>query len=1350
MCWAIASTMAEDQPSATAVKHNAAADQQAGKSITRVQSDARPVANSPAAAEQGAPDMDGAVQFGDGRWAVPMPKPPRPSQPDLGGPRACVNGYQTDNYVGYISWVSTNEIGFDDFHLATTDRELCTVTIDVHSYQIAPPYDMYMDIWSGLSQACFDSSYNGVLLGSKSINVTAAGWQTLTYDFTADNIVLPARNPTYPYPPCAPSYGDTNYQKAQFWIGLHSPQAGDGTTIKGPCFGLHTNAPAELGCSSWAIAYCTNNTGGTVYTGGFGTTIPGMFDGVLITAQTRPGACCDIQYGTCRNVAGAAECTNYYERFTPVLNCSQVTCVASTGACCTMGTNPPGTCAAPVNIAACLGPTGNNGNKYIEGATTCTPDPFDPDCGKGACCVGPTNCVNDTTQTNCLTPVGGGGLGGYLWFANKLCSQIYGCALVPTNDRCANAIPLSGTCVTATFDSTNATYTAADVTNDAPTCLAGPPAIPMINDIWYKYQIPSTWAGSALTSARLVISTIGSQYDTVVVLYAKAGAFACGVTGAIDCPVAQANQVECSDDVVLGEIQTSYVLDWAITNSSTPRLGGCMMIRVGGLQQEGNRPGGPGQLNIDVIPTGGGNPGFSASAGVCCLTAGGCTITNTSTACRAVQGYFRSHTDFFEQFAYYDPSGGLGTWSPPEYRAGGCCHGTGPGEYAINCQDREYCAKAQHLGLSNSTWSGLVSKVQYFRFETRPLVNNQPYGMTIDTCGSDFDTVLSVYRTTGGTTFTNYGECIEDTAHLRARNDDCTYASQGGAQGKVSCIGSAEPDSCLCLTVGSNETSYNLMAGNYYYIGVGAKDTRSPQVRLMGVDPVPNYPINPAVNLVLTLKDNWPNCLPCVTVCACKGDMNSDSLVDGKDIQPWIEALVTGVACTTDLWCRANMNGDGYLDLNDLPTFVAALLYGYNCTPGAAHCAADDPDQPLYCNVPDGFGHGCHHYILTTSDKGSGYVNADNFSSPTGGLVSKVCWWGTGATNGWNPCASPGSPPLAFDITYYTSTGGMPGAKLAGPFAVTATATAYSVDGDPEIIPGFNRFMFEATHANVLIEPDKCYWIEIAGTGGTDCRFVWEMGPPGDGKSAFTYTPGTYPAGNKSDFDLAFCVNIEMYSNGCGNIACEISGGCTGTPGNIETPTYEVADCTQPPPFVDGNQGCSANLPLEEVFTAFSMTNNQTITICGNLGSYKGAVHCDANDDCPTGKTCVGYSPGPPVIPGTCSGGPYDLRDMDWYKLNLTGGNAYVSMTLAVENQLFLMFTSDGLPHGTPLCVDTDLFYMWEVGCTGTPCATGTVGGTTAPVAYQPGNHLFFITGENWVVPCNTEYSLTITTTVAP
>lgn len=74
-------------------------------------------------------------------------------------------------------------------------------------------------------------------------------------------------------------------------------------------------------------------------------------------------------------------------------------------------------------------------------------------------------------------------------------------------------------------------------------------------------------------------------------------------------------------------------------------------------------------------------------------------------------------------------------------------------------------------------------------------------------------------------------------------------------------------------------------------------------------------------------------CCDCIQqVCRCPGDINGDGLVNGLDIQGFVNCFL-GVSTPADNCVCADMNGDTLLDMVDVPLFVARLLACIPCEP---------------------------------------------------------------------------------------------------------------------------------------------------------------------------------------------------------------------------------------------------------------------------------------------------------------------------------------------------------------------------------------------------------------------------------
>jgi hypothetical protein len=149
-----------------------------------------------------------------------------------------------------------------------------------------------------------------------------------------------------------------------------------------------------------------------------------------------------------------------------------------------------------------------------------------------------------------------------------------------------------------------------------------------------------------------------------------------------------------------------------------------------------------------------------------------------------------------------------------------------------------------------------------------------------------------------------------------------------------------------------------------------------------------------------------------------------------------------------------------------------------------------------------------------------------------------------------------------------------------------------------------------------------CYWISIVNETTGDCYWLWETAPEGDGRSAQDNSGwGT------NDFDLGFCVNIDITSDACGafvgpcclpDLSCQImsASSCAvveGTYGGDNLNCSDVNDC-QPIP---GACCFDATTCLDDYFSddclAFGAVFMGDGTVCAD-------VDCDIQPPgCPDG-----------------------------------------------------------------------------------------------------------------------------------
>lgn len=204
--------------------------------------------------------------------------------------------------------------------------------------------------------------------------------------------------------------------------------------------------------------------------------------------------------------------------------------------------------------------------------TTGGPGCTDQDCCAIVCGVDPF-CCDVAWDSICVNE------------ANDLCGGGAYCFPLPTNNACADRIPI--------FDGVTPYHTIGATTDGPAHAACGKFGFPGIdNDIWYNY--------TATATGDLCVQTCGSGYDTKIAVY-----------NGCACPVGDANLLACNDDTCA--LQSQVVVSVI--------AGNCYKIRVGGYI------GASGQGQITITP--GGCPVNAACPNPkhdCCTTGGpGCS-----------------------------------------------------------------------------------------------------------------------------------------------------------------------------------------------------------------------------------------------------------------------------------------------------------------------------------------------------------------------------------------------------------------------------------------------------------------------------------------------------------------------------------------------------------------------------------------------------------------------------------------------------------------------------------------------------------------------------------------------------
>lgn len=467
--------------------------------------------------------------------------------------------------------------------------------------------------------------------------------------------------------------------------------------------------------------------------------------------------------------------------------------------------------------------------KYLVSlsCTTCSPALV-----KGACCDDSVTGCSLRAEFTCV------GRGGEYKGDNTTCAvEGATCPGIPTNDECGAAIALAAPADQKLFNSSFANDSSIDGNGnpDAPAACPvgsnGPNSAPIRDDVFYTYTIPTRFAGNNVTAGDVIISTIGSNFDTWIVVYADAGA----TSGAEPCTCVNPAQLTCNDDILDDpdnpfKFNSVSHLDIPVAFNSNTFMdpGDCLLIRVGGPGR-----GGAGVMNIDFIPTAPSPPFGSDETGRCCFfdditEVVTCNIQLTEADCITAGGYGRYFADFNE--------GAPVISTPPQSEDRAGCN-------SDPCPARgDACYTAYTVDFNGATPSGgsgtftrAIDDIFYMAYELP-----SSGGVVIDTCGSAgfFDPGIEVYSNN----LEADGDC--DAGAPIASNDDCVViqSSADGALIAAACYGqlNSTSDSCLCLAVGSTP---ELAPGNVIYIAFGTWNEGQfafPDSNRKIIDPVPD------------------------------------------------------------------------------------------------------------------------------------------------------------------------------------------------------------------------------------------------------------------------------------------------------------------------------------------------------------------------------------------------------------------------------------------------------------------------------------------------------------------------------
>jgi hypothetical protein len=374
-------------------------------------------------------------------------------------------------------------------------------------------------------------------------------------------------------------------------------------------------------------------------------------------------------------------------------------------------------------------------------------------------------------------------------------------------------------------------------------------------------------------------------------------------------------------------------------------------------------------------------------------------------------------------------------------------------------------------------------------------------------------------------------------------------------------------------------------------------------------------------------------------------DVNGDGRSDGLDIQAFVRCLL-GAPLPSDICGRADANRDGLVDLDDVSLFVTALLL---------------PS----CQAPDQQGHGAGAVVGAVSDLNplAGFKVAGNFTPAANTSITRICWWGLyhdfTANQACNVGGTPPPPPLdVFTVTYYADDGsgapaaGQPdlGMIIGGPFSTTAIRVPTGLQ-----VAGHDEFQYQALHAPVSVTAGTCYWVEVVNNTTGSCEWLWETAPPGDNWSAQDTGSGYFPR----DFDLAYCLDVSIATNGCGIRPPPSNDLCANaTPAGEGVFSFDTRSATTDAfPRCTASDTGSADGPDQDVWFLYtaSVSGDVCVSLCAGTGYdayiavYDTSILCVGNEiDC-SDDTC-GIISGPPFaqLSGVSAGEQFMIRCGGW------------------------------------------------------------------------------------------------------
>jgi hypothetical protein len=362
--------------------------------------------------------------------------------------------------------------------------------------------------------------------------------------------------------------------------------------------------------------------------------------------------------------------------------------------------------------------------------------------------------------------------------------------------------------------------------------------------------------------------------------------------------------------------------------------------------------------------------------------------------------------------------------------------------------------------------------------------------------------------------------CLPDGTCLEPVTADACAAAGGQFQGGGStCAGVSCPDlvGACCLPDGScaelEPAACDAAGGLFHGIPVDCIDIQCSFIECPGsgeclvANGTPGCSIGECCNFVCSVE---PTCCAvtwdasCATlaqeICGDCGDPQAGNCFVNNGTPGCTDAECCGAVCALDPFC-------------------CLTLWDQLCVDGAAeNCNQLNCGDPARCQTPD--------QVLALLSDGATFTEADNFvlSAPDDAPVNGLCWWGTYFS--FENC---GPGPDDFTVNYYADAGGLPGALLA-----SFNQGAGTLSFQPPLATGFvitagsaTEYVHTATHADLVLSPGVCYWVEIINTGPVDpCKWFWETSADGDDLAAQATSGGPWEAKTR---DFAFCLNVPLF-----------------------------------------------------------------------------------------------------------------------------------------------------------------------------------------------------------------------------